>query len=157
MSTIVVGVDGSDASLRALRFAIGEARIRGSDVKAVGVWHVPSYAYGTGMAPMGIDFPAYAESAQAQLEKSIAESDAPGSEVKVTAVVHQGQAADVLCKEAETADLLVVGARGRGGFRGLLLGSVSQACAHHATCPVVIVPNETTRPAADKHVAGATF
>jgi nucleotide-binding universal stress UspA family protein len=59
--------------------------------------------------------------------------------VDVTQIVRQGQAAEVLVAEAKEAELLVVGSRGRGGFAGLLLGSVSQQCAHYAPCPVVIV------------------
>jgi nucleotide-binding universal stress UspA family protein len=66
---------------------------------------------------------------------------AAASDVDVASVVRQGQAADVLLEEARGADLLVVGSRGLGGFTGLLLGSVSQQCAHHATCPVAIVPS----------------
>ena len=54
----------------------------------------------------------------------------------------EGQAADVLVTEAKDADLLVVGSRGLGGFRGLLLGSTSQQCAHHAPCPLVVVPHQ---------------
>ena len=59
----------------------------------------------------------------------------------VEIVVAQGQPAAVLVAQAATAGVLVVGSRGRGGFRELLLGSVSQACAHHAPCPVIIVPD----------------
>ena len=107
MKTIVVGIDGSAGSVRALEFALAEARLRGASVKAVEVWHVPAAVYsGGGLAP----------------------------------VVREGQPADVLCAEAGGAKLLVVGSRGLGGFRGLLLGSVGQQCAHHARCPVVIVP-----------------
>jgi nucleotide-binding universal stress UspA family protein len=61
----------------------------------------------------------------------------------VERVVREGQPAEVLVEAAEDADLLVVGSRGLGGFRGLLLGSVGQQCAHHARCPVVIVPKAT--------------
>jgi nucleotide-binding universal stress UspA family protein len=59
----------------------------------------------------------------------------------VTKVVREGSASHVLLEEAADADLLVVGSRGLGGFRGLLLGSVGQQCAHHAPCPLVIVPH----------------
>ena len=59
--------------------------------------------------------------------------------------VVEGAAASVLVDESRDAELLVVGSRGHGGFAGLLLGSVSQQCAHHATCPVVIIPRERER------------
>jgi len=142
MSTIVVGVDGSEASLRALRFAIDEARVHGADVKAVNAWHVPPLAYGAGMGPVPIDLAAYPQVAHARLEESLREIEAADSGVTVIPVVREGRPAHILCEEAKNADLLVVGARGLGGFRGLLLGSVSQECAHHAGCPVVIVRNE---------------
>jgi nucleotide-binding universal stress UspA family protein len=59
----------------------------------------------------------------------------------VTPILREGQAAEVLVAEAHDAELLVVGSRGLGGFRGLLLGSVGQQCSHHASCPVTIVRN----------------
>ena len=143
MSTIVVGVDGSEGSINALRFAIDEARIHGGEVKAVSVWHVPSLAYGAGMGPVPVDLGAYSEVAQAGLARNLEDVGAAASGVTVRPIVRQGSPADIICQEAEGADLLVVGSRGLGGFRGLLLGSVSQQCAHHAPCPVVIIPSGT--------------
>ncbi len=143
MSTIVVGVDGSEASVKALRFAIGEARLHGAAVKAVNAWHIPPILYEAGWAPVPIDMSVYPKEAQEMLDKSLAEAGAGASGVEVSTVVRQGQAADIVCEEAKGAELLVVGSRGLGGFRGLLLGSVSQQCAHHAPCPVVIVPDTT--------------
>ena len=144
MSTIVVGLDGSEGSVKALRFAIEEARIRGGEVKAVCAWHVPPIAYEGGWVPSPLDIEDFPKSAQAALDKNIAEVAAGESGVEVTPVVREGLAAEVLVAEARDADLLVVGSRGLGGFRGLLLGSVSQQCAHHAPCPVAIVPLHKT-------------
>jgi nucleotide-binding universal stress UspA family protein len=79
--------------------------------------------------------------AKSALDKSLVEARAAESGVSVTPILREGQAADVLVAEAREADLLVVGSRGLGGFKGLLLGSVSQQCAHHAACPVAIIPN----------------
>jgi nucleotide-binding universal stress UspA family protein len=141
MSIIVVGVDGSAGSAKALRFALEEARLRGAEVKAVGAWHVPAAAYETGWVPISVDPTDYEKIARAALEKTLADAGAADADVSVTSVVREGNAADVLIAEARVADLLVVGSRGLGGFKGLLLGSVSQQCAHHATCPVAIVPN----------------
>ena len=112
-------------------------------VKVVNAWHIPAIVYEAGWAPVPIDRNAYAKSAQEVLDKSLEEVGAADSGVEVTTVVRQGQAADAICEVAKGADLLVVGSRGFGGFRGLLLGSVSQQCAHFAPCPVLIVPNRT--------------
>jgi nucleotide-binding universal stress UspA family protein len=141
MQTIVVGVDGSDGSLAALRFALEEAGLRGAQIKAVGVWHIPAIDYEAGWTGAPIDVEAFSSLAEAAVAKGLAKLDAAGAGVAVSSVVREGQAADVLCAEAAGADLLVVGSRGLGGFRSLLLGSVSQQCAAHAPCPVVIVPH----------------
>jgi nucleotide-binding universal stress UspA family protein len=142
MHTIVVGVDGSEAGGKALRFAIEEARIRGGEVKAVSAWHVPAVVYEVGWTAAPIDLAEFPKLAQESLEKTLEEAGVAAAGVTVTPVVREGQPADILCEEAEGADLLVVGSRGLGGFRGLLLGSVSQQCANHAPCPVVIIPHE---------------
>jgi nucleotide-binding universal stress UspA family protein len=138
-NTIVVGVDGSEASVRALEFAIAEARLRGADVKAVNAWHIPASAY-EGWVPAAIDPLDFERIAQETLDKSLAKAGGADSGVSVTPLTREGQPADVLIAEAREADLLVVGSRGLGGFKGLLLGSVSQQCAQHASCPVTIVP-----------------
>jgi nucleotide-binding universal stress UspA family protein len=141
MSTIVVGVDGSKGGVEALKFAIEEARVRGAEVKAVSAWEVPATAYGSGIVPIPVDPNAYKTIAQGALDKSLEAAGASAAGVSVTPFLHQGHPANVLVAEAHDADLLVVGSRGLGGFKGLLLGSVGQQCAHHATCPVTIVPN----------------
>ena len=139
MRKIVVGIDGSPGSAKALEFAVAEARLRGSEVEAVHVWHVPAAVYGGGgLAPAVIEPDDLEEGAKARLDEVVDGVDTEG--VDVERVVREGQPAEVLVEEAERADLLVVGSRGLGGFRGLLLGSVGQQCAHHARCPVVIVP-----------------
>ena len=139
MSTIVVGVDGSPGSLDALRFAIEEARLSNATVKAVVAWHVPPAAYGVGWS-VPIDDESFRLAAQAKLAKALEEVGTADCGVTVIPELVRGQPADVLCEAAESAALLVVGSRGFGGFRGLLLGSVSQQCAHHAPCPIVITP-----------------
>jgi len=137
---IVVGVDGSECSRSALKFALEEARVRQAKLRIVVVWHVPLTAYSAGWAPPP---PNLAEDSEAAANDILEEAlrlvkDDAGS-VEVESVVREGQSAQILIEEAEKAELLVIGSRGRGGFRDLLLGSVSQQCAHHARCPVTIV------------------
>ncbi len=141
METIVVGIDGSEASRQALDFALAEARVRGAAVKAVSAWHVPAVVYEVGWTAAPVDLAEFPRLAESALEAILDEAKAADSGVTVTSVVREGQPADVLLEEAAGAELLVVGSRGLGGFRGLLLGSVSQQCAHHAPCPVVIIPH----------------
>ena len=140
MSTVVVGVDGSTGARTALDFALNEARLRGADVRVVAAWQLPAAAYaggfGSGDAQLFSELEQEArDNAAAALERV----DTKG--VPLTTVIRAGNASHVLLEEADDADLLVVGSRGLGGFRGLLLGSVSQQCAHHAPCPLVIVPH----------------
>jgi len=142
--TIVVGVDGSDGSIGALRFAREEARIRGVEIKVVNAWHIPPGIYGSGWTATQVDLDEYRKLAEKALAASVEEAGIADSGVEVTTILREGHAADVLCDEATSADLLVVGSRGLGGFRGLLLGSVSQQVVQHAPCPVVVVPGHHT-------------
>lgn len=142
---ILVGVDGSPGSRTALRFAIAEAALRGAEVEAVAAWQAPAYAYtGVAVMPPVVEL---SEAATAALNEAIEQERAgltgAAADVAVNQVVVQGAAAAVLIDRAEAADLLVVGSRGYGGFRGLLLGSVSHQCVSHAPCPVVVVPSDT--------------
>lgn len=138
MSTIVVGVDGSSGAREALRLALEEARLRGATLRVVTAWHIPPMAYSGGFV-VPFDRREFEENAEAVGEKVLDAFPEETAGVKVQRVAREGQAAHVLLEEAKDADLLVVGSRGHGGFAGLLLGSVSQQCAHHASCPVVIV------------------
>jgi nucleotide-binding universal stress UspA family protein len=143
MGTVVAGVDGSPGAKLALRFAAQEARQRGARLRVVNAWHVPVVANGGGFAMVYPTAPAeFEKGAKKVLEKSLQGLGDELAGLEVEQVVEQGQASEVLVEQAEGAELLVVGTRGHGGFAGLLLGSVSQQCAHHAHCPVVIVPPE---------------
>lgn len=138
MERIVVGLDGSEAASAALAFAVTEARLRGAQVDAVIAWHEPYVA--PTMTPVVADPAVFEESAERVLDRALEGIDQSAEPVKVERRVVHGAAASVLLEAAEGASLLVVGSRGRGGFAGLLLGSVSQQVVHHATCPVVIIP-----------------
>ena len=150
MGTVVVGVDGSAGSERALRFAAQEARQRSARLRVVHAWHVPAMTGAGGFAVVYPISPAEFETgAKKVLEKSLEGLGDELAGLEVDRVVEQGQASGVLIEQAEGAELLVVGTRGHGGFAGLLLGSVSQQCAHHAHCPVAIVrPEKHNNPSA---------
>ena len=137
---IVAGVDGSDSSLSALRWAIRQAGLTGATVQAVAAWHYPVATGGYGWAPVGAEQSYdFREIAEKTLADAISNTLDPGSDVRVRAEVIEGNAAQVLIDASAGADLLVVGSRGHGGFTQALLGSVSQHCVHHAACPVVII------------------
>lgn len=136
---IVVGVDGSEPSKRALRWALRQAQLTGASVEAIHAWDVPLYA---GVAPV-IDTvgegEALVKAGEQILAESIAEVAGEQPAVPIRTRVLQGNPAAALLRAAKDAELLVVGSRGHGGFVGALLGSVSQYCVHHATCPVVVI------------------
>lgn len=134
---IVVGVDGSDGSKAALRWAVGQAELTGAKVEAVAAWEYPA-TYG--WAPMYSDDETLPELTKKQVSETVRDTLGADAADLIGVTVTEGQSAHVLLTSSAGADLLVVGRRGRGGFAGLLLGSVSQHCVHHASCPVVVVP-----------------
>ncbi len=137
---IVVGVDGSAAANAALAWATRQAELTGATVEAVIAWHYPVAAGGYGFAPVAaLDDTDFQTVYARVLSDALALTVDPASPVKISTIVREGNPAQVLLETAEGADLLVVGSRGHGGFTGALLGSVSQHCAHHAPCPLVIV------------------
>lgn len=136
VGTIVVGVDGSASSLRAVLWALEQAETTGSNVVAVQAWRAPS-GYGTGsLVPRGAQ---WAAEVKAALESSVAPAREAWPRVPVELRVVEEHPAAALLHEAEHADLLVVGSRGRGALAGALLGSVSLHCIRYANCPVVVV------------------
>ena len=136
---IVVGVDGSNASRNALRFAIGEAKALGRSIRVVGAYTVPSVAAATiDVSYVPIDDSAVRSSVTTVLKEAAAEVKA--ADVPVEAIIEIGDAAGVLVEESKQASLTVVGSRGRGGFAGRLLGTVSSALPAHSACPTIVVP-----------------
>jgi len=132
---IVVGVDGSESSKAALRWAIRHAKLTRAVVEAVTTWQVP---VGTGWIPTA-DIRNYRGDAIDVLTEALTEMCTVDPDVQVIPRVVEGRAGPVLVDTAEGADLLVVGSGGHGGLADALLGSVGQYCAHHAPCPVVIM------------------
>jgi nucleotide-binding universal stress UspA family protein len=132
---IVVGVDGSEPSRKALRWAIEQARTTGATVEAVCAWELPA-SYGWALV---IDPDDLAKAADEVLTETVAQVAGEQTDVTIRPFVIASHPASALVQQAADADLLVVGSRGHGGFVGGLLGSVSQYCVHHAPCPVVVV------------------
>ncbi len=166
MGAIVVGVDDSPGARKALAWAVTEARLRGAALRVVHVHkeeelsapvYFPSQHASPGTLPGSAEEPSAADlddvlqaqerlhgvrhaRAEELVEELIGEVGAAGVEVQPT-VVQERHPADALVQLSSDADLLVVGSRGRGGFTGLLLGSVTHALVLHATCPLVVVPS----------------
>lgn len=137
---IVVGVDGSGPSVEALQWAIRQAELTDATIDATIAWHYPLLVGGYAWPPFGMleetDFEGMAGKF---LNESISKAIGDGDRPRITEVVREGDAAQVLIDQADGADLLVMGSRGHGGFTEALLGSVSQHCVHHSRCPVVII------------------
>jgi nucleotide-binding universal stress UspA family protein len=142
MNAIVVGVDHSPGAKEALRFALEDAQLRQATLRAVHAWQF-GYIGGTGieggLPAVGGELHEFRAAAAAALDSTLREAIPDVGEVEIERRVIEGAPAAVLVEESRGADLLVVGSRGHGGFAQLLLGSVSQQCAQHAECPVVMV------------------
>ena len=131
---IVVGVDGSEVSKGALRWAARQARLTGASLDVVMTWELPTLPHGV--------WGGYDESQDAQqaLNETVRDVLGKTKEGEVLTRAIEGPPAPRLLEAAKGADLLVVGSEGHGPVAGLLLGSVSQQCVAHAPCPVVVVP-----------------
>jgi nucleotide-binding universal stress UspA family protein len=138
---IVTGVDGSDSSKAALQWAYDEATHHGASLMVVMTWHRPTL-------PMSPPYGAIPEddyenqpknSALAQLDAFVADLVPRTPAVDIRTSIEEGNPVKILLERSKKADLLVVGSRGRDGFKGMLLGSVSQHLVAHAECPVVVI------------------
>ncbi len=137
---VVVGVDGSDGSSRALAAAVVQAREHDATLSVVTTWSQPVTAGAPGYA--AYDWISESDlSAGAKQQQADALAAVLGAEpsLRVEQEVLEGHPGQVLVTASEGADLLVVGSRGHGGFVGMLLGSVSQHVAAHAACSVLVV------------------
>lgn len=141
MARIVVGVDGSESSKEALRWAAGEAERSGAALQVVMTWDNPYREMWLPHDRSGTDPLALVKRTITGLVDEVLGSPPA---VKVETMAAEGPPAQVLVRAAEGADLLVVGSRGHGGFAGVVLGSVSLHCVSHAPCPVVVVRGGTS-------------
>ena len=139
MAGIVVGVDGSEHSVDALRWAASEARLRGVTLRVVASFSASIISTGYEVAsPDPSDLAAASNTMLGAAIDTVRESgELEGVDIVTEAL--EGHAGEQLIKLSEDADLLVVGARGHGGFLGLLMGSVTTYVVNHALCPVVVV------------------
>ena len=133
---IVVGVDGSESSKHALRWAARQAGFTGATLEAVTGWEYPAFFGFAPTVPDGID---YGELAGRALDQSIDDVFGADRPARLETRVVARHPALALVEASEGADLLVVGSRGYGGFADALLGSVSTYCIHHAHCPVTVI------------------
>lgn len=139
MGVVVVGVDGSEDAGAALEFAAEEAALRGAYLRVVCAWEIPASAtMSVGLVPGLLQ--SLGEEAERTVYAAIARVGEIQPSVSCEPTVIEGHPGSVLLDEAQGATLLVVGSRGRGGFAGMLLGSVSHQVLHHAPCPVTVVP-----------------
>jgi nucleotide-binding universal stress UspA family protein len=135
--SIIVGVDGSDQSKEALRWAARLSSSLGAPIVAVTSWRIPGdYAYGYAYVPAEWNPQVDAEKI---LQGTIDEVFGPDRPARLSTSVANGHPAQVLLDASDEAAMLIVGSRGHGGFTGLLLGSVSANVAEHAKCPVLVV------------------
>jgi nucleotide-binding universal stress UspA family protein len=141
--SIVVGIDGSSECRAALHWAIEEAEETGAEISAVAVWQQPIQFGISAMQP--VPQRAFADEAREWLADAVPESrrgeDAPPY---IHTKVEQGDPTTVLLDHAMRSGMLVLGNKGRGGLAGAMIGSVAMRCAHHARCPVVLVPAPPT-------------
>lgn len=132
------------SSTAALQWALDYARRNGATLRVIHIWHYP-YAASEAGAMMSPPAPVFEEGAQAMLDGALNGLDTTG--VVVETAVRQGDVAHVLLEEEKGADLLVIGARGHGGFAGMILGSVATHCSAHARIPTVVVPHSSSEAA----------
>ncbi|MFK0246060.1 universal stress protein [Amycolatopsis azurea] len=139
---VVVGVDGSRGARAAIAAAFDEACVRGAELIAVHAWEDVSASRSFGDPAGSYGWGSFTESAQRMLTREVAEYRDGYPDVEVRQVVVHDEPRQELLRWSVQAQLVVVGSRGRGGFRGLLLGSTGQSLIHHAACPVLITRAE---------------
>jgi nucleotide-binding universal stress UspA family protein len=137
---IVIGVDGSQAAKEALRYGLHEASIRGTRVRAVHAWMASRSMPATGpglVAP--VDITLFHDRAEELLRATVSAVAGERAD-QVERVLVESPAGAAIIDNARDAELIVVGRRGLGAVRSIVLGSVSSYVVQHATCPVLVVP-----------------
>ncbi|MFI7587395.1 universal stress protein [Spongisporangium articulatum] len=138
---IVVGLDGGEHGDDALRFALDEAARTGDTVEVITTWEVPAELSPLTVLEGAVSLDGLEAEARERQDAAVARVRAGRPETEISARLMRGDAGVLLVQAARNARLLVVGSRGLGPFRAVMLGSVGQYCARHAVCPVVVVPS----------------
>lgn len=131
-----MGIDGSERSINALRYATRYARFLHARLDLIAAW-----SFQPSGADVYVDRAFFESHARRGLERAVREVFHEDPPEGLSLTVQQGNAAKVLVNASDGAELLVVGDRGHGGFAGLLLGSVSEACVRHSHCPTLVIPD----------------
>ena len=135
---IVAGIDGSSHSMAALTWAIDEARLRGLGLRIIFAFPTLVSFFGTTSHEF---YPKVESEARTMFDEALAAAP-PMDDLDVERILLPGNPSEILVDASRGASLLVVGSRGRGAFRGMLMGSVSTHAVHQAHCPVVVVRGE---------------
>jgi len=139
MGKIVVGIDNTDASIAALEWAINEAKLRNCHLDVVVSWDYPIMAAAEPVMVQTPDRDMLVNSARVTAERVATNVGLENAGIDYSVHTPEGRPGEELVSMAADADLLVVGTHGSGTFKQLILGSVSNYCSHHSTCPVVLV------------------
>ena len=142
-NTVVVGVDGSAASTGAVAYAAHNAAARGLPLTVVTTYSIPAALFAEGMVPPQSVYDELEKEAHPVVEAAVGVARRAAPDVRVEGVTYEGNPSQVLIELSRTAKIVVLGSRGLGGIKGMVLGSVSAAVASHAYCPVVVTREDT--------------
>lgn len=143
ITDIAVAVDGSESSAKAIAWAANVASKKKTSVTVVSAYNLPQFMYAEGMVPPQELYEELAAEAQDKVDAAYQAIKSVDSSIEVRGYVEESTAIDLLLKVSHSAEMIVMGSRGRGGLSGLVLGSVSAAVVSHAHCPVVVVRTDS--------------
>lgn len=140
---VVVAVDGSDASKQAVRWAANTANKRGIPLRLASSYTMPQFLYAEGMVPPQELFDDLQAESLEKIDEARALAHEVAPEIKIGHTIAEGSPIDMLLEMSKSATMIVMGSRGLGGLSGMVLGSVSGAVVSHASCPVVVVREDS--------------
>ncbi len=140
---VVVAVDGSDASKQAVRWAANTANKRGIPLRLASSYTMPQFLYAEGMVPPQELFDDLQAESLEKIEEARAIAHEVAPDIKIGHTIAEGSPIDMLLEMSKSATMIVMGSRGLGGLSGMVMGSVSGAVVSHASCPVVVVREDS--------------